>query len=261
MRKAYFGDSGEQVHYRVCESKGTAPNSPLICLPASPHSGLYYTAVMPALSAERDVYSVDYPGFGGSDPLPEAASIETLAESLQPLLETIGPVDVLGFHSGCLVGLELGHQVPDLIERILMIDVPYFDVETRAKYGKKFGEPLHLPKSVNDLEDQFTSQITKRSDDLGHERAFALWAEMMRAGTGVNDIFRAAFNYECEQKFAEMQKPVDLIATQSGLLEPTRAAAKILKNATLREQLSIDRAVFDLHAPQITEEILAVLAT
>ncbi len=246
MHKAYIGAPGAQIHYREA-GQGTS----LILLPPSPHSGLYYTAVMPFLASAAHVIAPDYPGFGGSDLLPGVPTIEGYAQSLVPLFESVGGANIAGFHSGNLVALELSLTRPELVKGLLMIDVPYFEREARQNLDAKMGQPAVLPSAITDLEAGFKANVTNRLDDLGHARAYNIWAETLRAGEGKNAAFHAAFTYDCETRFAALPRPAALLATQSGLLEPTRKAAKAMQKAVLTERLDIEGAVFDKYAETI----------
>lgn len=260
MHRGYWGETGAQIHYRELAPQTKTDNPPLLCLPPSPHSGLYFATVMPLLNEKRRVVAIDYPGFGGSDPLTGEASIEVYAQSLKSMVETFGPVDVLGFHSGNLVALELGLICPDKVSKIIMVDVPFFNVETRKKYHGMIVKPVPVPKTTLELDAEFEKQVTKRLTDLTSQRAYDLWVEILRSGTRKNSAFHAAFTYDCEAKFAELDKHVTVIASESGLLEPSRAAVKALKTARLIERLDITSAVFEVGAGRpIAEAILKAL--
>lgn len=255
MHKAYMGETGAQIHYREM-----GEGDPLILLPPSPHSGLYYETVMPYLAGRFRVIAPDYPGFGGSDNLIGEASIEGYAQSLLPLLGMNDSAHLAGFHTGNLVAAELARRQPEKINQLVMIDVPYFDAETRASLNKRMGKHADLPLSINDLQEGFDKNVTARINELDHERAYHIWAESLRAGTFANSAFHAAFTYNCEDRLKALKRHVTVIATTSGLLEPTRAAAQILPQARFTERLDIQGAVFDKHAEDIAAAICQAFA-
>jgi hypothetical protein len=45
---------------------------------------------------------------------------------------TVSPVNLTGFHTGCLVATKLSLMAPDRIRRLVLIDVPAFDAQTHA---------------------------------------------------------------------------------------------------------------------------------
>jgi len=260
MLKGYHGDTGAQLHYRKLVALKEAGKRPLMCLPPSPYSSLNYTSLMPLLNAERDVISVDYPGFGGSDPMQGEASIEAFANALDPFLQSIGPVDIMGFHTGTLVALELALNLSDIIQETILIDIPYFDKETRRKYHDMMIKPMPTPQSIDDLSESFEKEVTKRKEDIGLERACKMWIETLRSGPNHLSAFHAAFTYDCEGKFSALERHAYVVATTSGLREATLKAAQDLPNATLLDCSEITKAVFELGKDRISAVILEAIA-
>jgi len=210
---------------------------------------------MPILAKTRTVIAVDYPGYGGSDRLEIFSSIQAYAQSLAPIFLDYPQVDLLGFHTGTLIALELTRQNPENIDKIIMIDVPFFDRQTRKNYNDKL--PVH--GAFVDIIAGFEKTVTNRYSAVSEARAFALWAENLRSGAHRSDVFRAAFAYDCEQEFADFQHAVTIIATQSGLLETSRAAVQILPYGDFIEDLTITAPVFEAHSRTISRIILGVL--
>jgi len=259
MLKVYHGEAGQQLHYRSLSALENAGNRPLVCLPPSPYSSLNYTSLMPLLNAQRDIISVDYPGFGGSDPLEGEPSIEAFAKALSVLLKTVGPVDVMGFHTGTLIALELALNHSDLIQDVILIDIPYFDVATRKKYHDMMIKPISTPQSTDEFSASFQKEVIKRKDDIGLDRAYNMWVETLRSGPHHLSAFQAAFTYNCEGKFAALKSHVYVVATTSGLRQATLKAAEDLPDATLMDCPEITKAVFELGKERISELILEAI--
>ena len=100
IKRFYVSTTGGQLHGRTLLSREPNDKPPLLCLHPAPSSGLYFTTAMPLLNAQRNVIAPDYPGYGGSDPATEPASINQYAAAMLELLENYpvdGPVDILGF--------------------------------------------------------------------------------------------------------------------------------------------------------------------
>ena len=86
----------------------------MVLLHPMPFSGLFYNTVTPYLSKTHNVISPDYPGYGGSDHLSDV-SIEMWADCMTETLDASGleyPAEIIGFHTGCLVGTELSLRHP-----------------------------------------------------------------------------------------------------------------------------------------------------
>lgn len=261
IRKCYVESSVGDIHVRMIAAKNDRA-APLFCLHPAPSSSLYFENVLPLLNEYRSVVAPDYPGYGGSAKQARARSIEEYADAM---LETIcgleieGPVDVFGFHTGCLVALEMALQAPQRIGKLVLCDVPYFTTDVQQKLRGEFTKPLPITSDLETLEGAWTFNVSNRLPDIPLSRAFDLFVEHLRGGTHDYFAFEAAFTYHCEEKFAEIGRWVDVIATQSALLEPSRAAASVLQNVRLLEALNIESPVFETGAESISKRILSVL--
>lgn len=255
MRRGYWGETGTQIHYREIAPRAKTDNGPLLCLPPAPHTGTFFSRVMPILSQERRVIAIDYPGYGGSD-RGKTASIQSYANALASMVEAFGPVDLLGFHTGNLVAAEIAKSQAEKVGHVVMVDVPFFDAETRQKYTSALPEE-GVPSSV---EAGFEKTVTNRHASISEEHAFELWIEGLRSGAFKQDAFRAAFSYNAQDIFPKIDQRVSIIATQSGLLEPSRNAAKSLPDAAWTEVLDITAPAFEAHSDAMAKAILTALA-
>jgi pimeloyl-ACP methyl ester carboxylesterase len=154
---------------------------------------MFFETIAPLLAKHRGVLAPDYPGYGRSQALPGTPSIAIYAEAMMEVLQQSplrAPFDLLGFHTGCLVAVEMALTYGADIGRLVLVDVPYFDAKKRAE---------------------------------------------LMAGEMAPDGFRAAFSYPNEERFAALTNDCLVIATQSSLLEPSRAAAAAIKRCELLE--------------------------
>jgi pimeloyl-ACP methyl ester carboxylesterase len=262
IKRFYVGSSAGQLHGRSIPADGNNEHPPLLCLHPAPSSGLYFTTVMPKLNAARRVIAPDYPGYGGSDPLPDLPSIADYARAMQELIENYpldAPVDILGFHTGCLVAAEMALMRPEQVRRLVLCDVPYFTGEAQVRLREQMATPLPIGDELECLAGAWAFNITSRVGNVPLPRAFELLTEHLRTGARDYVGFTAAFGYDCEQRFAALDADVVVIATQSGMLEPTLAAAAVIRGATLVTASEITTAVFESGADAISKHILTAL--
>jgi pimeloyl-ACP methyl ester carboxylesterase len=78
---------------------------------------------LPALGREFRVLAVDLPGFGGSDPLPPPAAMETHAEVLAVLLDRLGidRVTIVGHSMGGLVTVLFAQAHEERLNGVVMV--------------------------------------------------------------------------------------------------------------------------------------------
>ena len=140
IRKGYVGTDFGQVHYRELGPSVAAERRPLVCLHPAPSSGLYFTTVMPLLNENRRVIAPDYPGYGGSDAVTTPPAIADYAGAMLDVaaeLVTGRSVDLLGFHTGCLVAVEMALAAPERVRRIVLCDVPYFTADSSDRTTRR----------------------------------------------------------------------------------------------------------------------------
>ncbi len=263
MRKYYADTSRGQIHARSVDAAGAESHPPLICLHPAPSSGLYFTTAMPLLNGGRRVVAPDYPGYGGSDALKHPPSIGDYASALLEFLDEAGigrPVDVLGFHTGCLVGSEMALAEPGAIRRLVLCDVPYFGPDVRPGLLEKMGKPPAYDADLASIEPAWKFDVAGRINDVPLPRTIELLAEHLRAGFNDYVAFAAAFRYPSEERLPLLDTPTTVIATQSMLREPSLAAGACIPDATIVEADEITTAVFESGARAIAQRIVDALS-
>lgn len=81
--------------------------------------GTNWAAILPALTATRQVIAVELQGHGRTRSTQRQASFENSAEDVAAVLNRLGsgPVDVFGFSNGGNVAMRLAMRHPDLVRR------------------------------------------------------------------------------------------------------------------------------------------------
>ncbi len=260
IRKGYSDGPFGQVHWRIQDPETTSFRPDLYCLHPAPFSGLAFTTIMPHLTKDRRVISPDYPGHGGSDAFMPYPSIEDFSEAMLAVATDLSgaePIDLMGFHTGNLVAVEMALCAPERIRKLALVDVPAFDAATREKYRGATAKPFEITADLICLEQPWDRGMTKRLESQGRERSFEMFVEQLRHGRNMNAAFHAGFTYDVEDKLPKVQHPSLVVASQSALLDATRRAAKLIPSTRLVERLDIKRAVLDEAAGQIAQELIS----
>ncbi|MEM9532474.1 MAG: alpha/beta hydrolase [Pseudomonadota bacterium] len=247
MKRGYTEGTRGQLHWHEAGSEGPERFSALVCLHPSPYSGLAFARLAPELNAGRRVLAPDYPGYGGSDSCGYQPSIGEFADAMLEVVNDRceGPVDLLGFHTGCLVAAEMSLLASEHVRSLTLIDSPAFDAETRRAYLAKMGAPFELEDELSSLQAAWEFNVAGKAERIGLDRGFELFVEQARAARGMNAAFHAAFSYDVETRLAAVSRPTLIVATQSSLLETTRRTAELIPGAHLVERLEITRDVLD----------------
>lgn len=267
MRRAYATSRLGQIHLRLLDprERGHPAQPPLVCLHPFPYSGAFFETVAPLLGERRLVCAPDCPGFGGSDAPERMLSMEELAITVLEALDgaedvPAGPLDLMGFHSGCLLAVEMARLEPGRVRKLAIVDVPYFTPEEQAGRYPKSTAAVSYSGELESLANAWDFAVARRLDGMAFHRAFSNFIELLRSGERANWGYHATLTYDCAGRFRAIEHETLVIATQYMLKERTRKAAADIPGARFAERKDVSRAVMEEGAGAIAEEVLAFLA-
>lgn len=138
--RGYFDGPNGQLHYRRC-----GEGRPLLLLHQSPLSSTQFIAVMPGL-AQRGFacLALDMPGFGNSDPPRSPNSLQQYVAAAQAALDHFqwSSADVVGHHTGAVMGALLASQQPARVRRLVLNGFPLLSAAETAHFQSfYFGAP------------------------------------------------------------------------------------------------------------------------
>ena len=261
-RKGYSDGPEGQLHWRMMAPESEPQGADLYCFSPAPFGSIAFTSIMPHLAQNRRVIAPDYPGQAGSDGTVISPTIESYAASMRAVIDDLSgdrSIDVLGFHSGCLVAAELKREMPKRIDHAVLIDVPAFDPETRAKFLSMVGQPFEVSACLESLSKAWDMAVTKRLETQSLAHSLAMFADTVGNGPRMNATFHAAFTYDIEASFKALQEQVTIMASQSALLDPSRRAADLISESVLIEMLDVKRSVLDGNAEVTAKRVLSVI--
>ncbi len=99
--------------------------TPLVLLHPFPFDGRFWAPQIEAFSGSRPVLAPDLPGFGRSEPLPGAPSLDRWADAVaETICQELGqaPVAVAGLSMGGYVALRLAERHPESLEALILAD-------------------------------------------------------------------------------------------------------------------------------------------
>lgn len=142
--KRGFGEGSDdlQLHYRRAEPIDRAKLTsalPVLCLHQTPNSSQVFVEFMEELGRDRIVYAVDTPGLGESDTFAEPPEVGDYARAMLEFIknEALGPVDIVGYHTGASIALEMANQKPDAVNSMMLVGLALFDADERAGFFKQ----------------------------------------------------------------------------------------------------------------------------
>lgn len=206
VRRGYVDAPWGEIHYARC---GQGPT--VVLLHQSPRSWDEYRDVLPILGRQFDVVAPDTVGFGASTlPAGVVETIDLYAEGVVHLLEhlNLGPVALVGHHTGALVALETATRVPERTAALVLSSAPYKTVEERqaALAGPGIDEVAERADGghLAELWRRRQGFYPKNRPDL--LRRFV--ADALRCGERMEEGHRAVNRYAVEDRVGFVTCPV-----------------------------------------------------
>ena len=258
--RRYIETAAGQVH--VTQTRGLPLKSvPLICLHATAYSGQTFLPLMADYAQIRRVIAPDMLGYGGSDRPEGPVDIAYYANALAMALDAdgLGPVHLLGYHTGAFVACELAIQRPDLVSGLVLIGVPFYLGEARSERRATLAKPHYLHEDLTQFSERWSYFIELRAWGQTLDRGFENFVDELRAYPNGWWAHEAAFTYPAEDRLPQVRQRALILNPENALSAPSRLGAKYLPNATLIEMPHLSHAIFDLASAEIRDAIEAFL--
>jgi pimeloyl-ACP methyl ester carboxylesterase len=208
VRRRYVDTSRGQVHLAECGN-----GEPVIFLHQTPRSWREYQEVLPLVARNVRAVAVDTIGFGQSDALTDAMSIEVFAGVLVEVLDALGlpSAHVVGHHTGGVVAVELAASEPTLVRSLVLSATPYVDASRRARVASR--PPIDHVEP--DAQGGHLTQLWMHRRGYyapGEERFLDNYvADALATLDVVEDGHRAVNAYRMEERLPLVQAPVRLL--------------------------------------------------
>ncbi len=262
VRKAYGDGPFGQIHYRYAGDRALK-EVPLLCLHASPLSGIVYDYWLAEMGKDRFAVAPDTPGYGGSDTPPTPPLIEDLADAMIGFMDSVGlpTVDVMGYHTGSLISADLAMRYPGRIRKVVMISAPIFDAAIIEEYSGRIYDP---PPALADVLASTAEGLRKNSRgmfrDMAEERYANVSIERLRHFRTSNWGFRAAFAYDLTKTLPEIEQPILILNPEDDLWELTPRAKPYLNNGRIHDLPGWTHGHLDRHTEAMAAIVRAFLA-
>lgn len=240
LKRQFVDGRYGQIHLRIARPAHPAQH-PLVCLHMSPKSGAIYTRFMRHAADDRIVVAPDYPGFGESDPPPAQphVSIADYASSMWDVVDGLGldAVDLLGYHTGSEVAVEMARQRPDQARRIVLISAPVFTEQELEQLEQTYST-VPLDEAGTRFQKMWQAVLHHRGPGMTLEMAVSSFAENLRAGENYEWGHRAAFDYAMQFPKVVRSLPhrITVINPQDDLVQHTPRIAAYLQNGEIINQ-------------------------
>ncbi|MFV3076485.1 alpha/beta fold hydrolase [Niveispirillum fermenti] len=261
VRRAYVDGRFGQMHLRIAR-EGGGGRPPLLCIHMSPMSGRVFEDFLGEMGADRTAIAFDTPGFGLSDPPPSPPSIADYAGALLDGLSALGiegPVDVMGYHTGSMIAVEMARQAPSRIRRLVMVAAPVITAQEREQFRAFYREkPVQADGSHLLARWQgFHYYHMRPGADL--EAIAEKFPDALLGGAKSAWGHQAAFAYDLAGRMAGLDQPALVLVTGDDLDVQTRRADGLARTARLIEVPGWGHGFLDMHTADAALMVRAFL--
>jgi pimeloyl-ACP methyl ester carboxylesterase len=123
VKRALVATSFGQIH---CREAGSGPA--IVLLHVNQQSSALYIELIEALAPRMRAIAIDYPSHGGSDHVAGQPTIGDYARCVVEVMDAlgVGRFVALGEAVGALVAVELAASCPERVERLVLVNCPFF---------------------------------------------------------------------------------------------------------------------------------------
>jgi pimeloyl-ACP methyl ester carboxylesterase len=190
-----------------------------------------FERVMPLLDEELHVVAPDTPGFGGTDPLPERASVARYAEVLLEALRglAIEKCVLFGHHSGASIAAAIAHLMPAFVDRLMLSGPPYL-----SKAGLEALVPAVTPITL-DAEGGHLTSVWKRIGAKDKSAPLELRQREtllnLVAGARYPEAYEAVFAHDLESDLRAVECPtLVVVGPDDTIFASAEPASRLLVN-------------------------------
>lgn len=248
FRRSYIDARSGQIHLRIADGPG-ASRRPLLCFHLSPVSGVIYETWLGEMGRDRLVVAPDTPGYGMSDFPPEQPTIADFAGAMTDVMDALGiqEADVMGYHTGSKICVELARQQPERIKHLLLVSSPIYTAEDLAKQNEEMGNPDTPMEDGTHLLHAWRGLWRWRGPEQTPADIMHAFPDHIRGGARKHWGHAAAFSYTYPQTIPDVTAPILVLNTNDDLVVYTRRIKEHLTNGKVLELPDWGHGFLDFH--------------
>ena len=251
VRRQYADGRFGQMHYRIARPEGEDLRTPLMCFHSSPNSGRIFETFLRHMGTDRTAIAVDTPGFGESDPPDGPPEIADYAAAMGDLADELGyrSIDVMGYHTGSKISVELARQRPDLVRRLVLVSAAIYTDEELSNQRTHFARE-ELTADGSHLADKWQEHVYWAMPGWTLDHVARQFPDAMRRPEISWWGHRAAFNYNLAKNLPEIGQSILVLNPDDDLHNQTARADGIMQNGTVKGLPGWGHGFLDIHSEE-----------
>ncbi|GLQ22090.1 alpha/beta fold hydrolase [Algimonas porphyrae] len=215
---------------------------------------------MTEMGRDRLVIALDTPGYGDSAHPPEPLTIKAYATALHQGLMSLGclseqKLDLLGYHTGTLIAVEMAILHPDTVGRLLLPGIPFYEKERQIETYERLVKPEMLSPDGSHLDTSWSFATLAMNAGVTLERGQEHFGDLMQAYPYGWWAYHGVFTYDGEEQFPKVTQPILLMTTEASLKAETEAAQTLFPQAKLTHFPGLTYGIFDVGVSQIATAV------
>lgn len=241
-KRAFLDSRFGQMHYRRSDSESDV-HRPLLCLHMFPQSGRNFERLLSIAPEDYDVIAPDFPGYGESSPPPAPITASEYGEAIWEavdqlnLLDAHGDIDLFGIHAGAKLAVEVAHQRPSHVRKIVLSSAAVLHPEELQQLKSVFS-PIALDDQGTRLNHLWRLLVKNRGPQMSYEMMATSFAEMLRGGEGYEWGHHAVFEYNSvfPHVISGLEHPIKLLNPKDDLYDMTPRTQAYLRNGEMLDR-------------------------
>ena len=247
VRRDYARGRFGQIHYRITRPTEETGKRPLLCFHMSPNSSRVYERFVGFMGTDRVCVAPDTPGFGDSAAPSEPPGIIDYAAAMGDLIDEMGfeSVDVMGYHTGSETCIEIGHQRPEQINRIVIVSAPIFSDEELEEFRNSY-DHLEPAADGSHVAEKWRAHTRWRMNGWTLDHLAYQFNDALRQPAISWWGHRAAFDYPFKERLETVGKQVLVLNPHDDLIEYTNRAVDLAPHVQVKDLPEWNHGFLDL---------------
>jgi len=187
------------------------------------------------MGTRRLTIAVDTPGFGNSDVPLEEPAIADYAAAMGNVLDglEISKINVMGYHTGTSIAVELARQRPAQVERLVLVSAPIWTAAERAEVSHRT-DPQPISEDGSHFQRYWQEAVSFSMAGRGLEMLARIFPERLLNPATIHWGHQAASRYALQEALPDVDKPILVLNPDDDLTQQTQRAKAFLQHPDSR---------------------------
>ena len=235
-RRLYVDGPFGQIHLRVAYPE-TPLYRPMICFHMSPVSSQMFETWITEIGRDRVVIAIDTPGFGCSDVPDAPPTMADYAKAMGDVLDApelndfdLTTVDLLGYHTGGRIAVQLTLQRPEAITHIILVGAGMYSPTDQKKHYESFSRD-ETQEDGSHLTAVWNSMLRWRGPHRTLNDLMKTYPDMIRGKENQHLMYGANTEFSLADHLKDIGQPILVLNPRDDLWAYTALIEPFLKES------------------------------